>query len=166
MLLNYVDSTYPDKWTNYQIRSHDGGATWGAPQRVDLGQWEGELPGPGTGIMLRHSERYRGRIVTCGATGYQKFANGTRRTPWMPLFFSDDGGATYHSAERCGKPHPGTPAASAFYDLAECQVAELANGSVDDADLLAIEEVLVVLRQVATAVQGVGERQRIETNRR
>jgi hypothetical protein len=130
VLLNYVDTTFSDAWTNLQIRSPDGGATWSTPQRVaGLGMWEGVLPGSGTAIVLQHGA-WKGRIVGCGATGYQHFANGTKRTPYMPIWTSGDSGASYQPAVRCGAAAAHSRPSSAFFDLAECQLVEIANGSV------------------------------------
>lgn len=129
VLLNYVDSTYADSWRNLQVRSKDGGLSWGAVEPVvGLGEWEGVLPGSGTAIVLEYGA-WPGRIVGCGATGYQRHANGTMRTPYMPIWTSDNEGASYQPAERCGTPRPGRPT-SAFFDSGECQVVEVANGSV------------------------------------
>jgi len=121
ILLNYVDTTHAASWTNWQIRSADAGATWTAPARVaGLGKWEGVLMGPGTAIVLgRHSHNSPapGRIVGCGATGYQ-----AGHAMLMPLWTSDDDGASYQLAA--------SPAGGAFAGLQECQVVELANGTV------------------------------------
>ena len=76
--------------------------------------------GPGTAIVLgRHSNEsaHAGRIVGCGATGYQH-----GHAMFMPLWYSDDDGASYQLAE--------VPAGGAFAELQECQVVELANGTV------------------------------------
>ena len=115
LLLSWVNSTDPGACVNYQQRSTDAGLTWSPAQRSDYGRWEGVLLGPGTGIVLQRPGPHRGRVVTCGATGY---VGGMKMV--MPIYYSDDGGATYVEAG----------GAAPFDQFQECQVVELDDGSV------------------------------------
>jgi len=115
-LLQWVNSTNPNKCVNFQMISNDG-ETWSTPIRINLGQWEGTLLGPGTGIVLgQHSASVEsGRIVICGASGY------VGSMPMSTLvWYSDDNGATYSMGG----------GAAPFAAMQECQVVELNNGSV------------------------------------
>ena len=126
ILLSWVNSTDANHCVNYQQLSHDHGATWDDPVRVDYGRWEGVLLGPGAGIVLgRHTQGggakaasvspYAGRLVVCGATGY---VGGMPMD--MVVWTSDDNGVTYQEAG----------GASPFKALQECQLVELPDGRV------------------------------------
>mmetsp|Transcript_6029 Transcript_6029/g.13736 ORF Transcript_6029/g.13736 Transcript_6029/m.13736 type:complete len:372 (-) Transcript_6029:196-1311(-) len=112
VLLSFVNSTLSEPWVNFQVRSFDAGTTWSEPEKVDMGKWEGILLGPGAGIQLQHPP-YAGRLVTCGATGYQ-----AGHAMNAVVFYSDDQGRSYNAST------------DSFPHLEECQIAELANGSV------------------------------------
>ena len=130
LLMSWVNSTVPSAVSariSWQRRSTDGGKSWQPDVDMKLGKLGGALLGPGEGIVLgRHAlqSKYKGRIVICGATGYVGNIPGGQS---MPVFFSDDDGKTYQTAT-------GTTAtgkyAMPFKGLAECQIAELNNGSV------------------------------------
>ena len=121
VLLNVVNSTLAEPWLSLQLSSADGGLTWSAPRDVGArwGPLEGILGGPGNGIELGRNARgpdasaFAGRLLSCGATGYHA-GHAMEAGTWS----SDDHGATWAAGEH---PLPG---------MQECQLAELANGSV------------------------------------
>ena len=132
VLLGYSNSTscpgqdplpphnLPGCATNYQtlLRSRSGWKPAGPITRVDMGDREGVLAGPGNGIVLgRHSANspHKGRWVGCGSTYI-----GSKQIV-MPVWYSDDSGATYTFATGGGLP---------FKGIGECQAVELRNGSV------------------------------------
>lgn len=118
IVLQFVNST-ASPWTSHQTRSDDGGLTWSEPTvQKGLPNWiDGILAGPGTGIVLGRvagkSAPRTGRLLSCGTTGYQAGRNMT-----AAAWYSDDGGASWTMSE------------PVFPGMAECQVAELADGTV------------------------------------
>ncbi|EDQ92063.1 uncharacterized protein MONBRDRAFT_22854 [Monosiga brevicollis MX1] len=110
VLLQFVNSTLDEPWTTFQMESRDAGLTWSSAQPVNLSAWNGTLAGPGLGITLAHT--HPGRIIMCGASGYHAghSANGV-------VWFSDDQGASY-------------VVSAVFPEMQECQVAELADGTL------------------------------------
>eukprot|EP00051_Salpingoeca_urceolata_P033854 m.22478 g.22478 ORF g.22478 m.22478 type:complete len:387 (-) comp6832_c0_seq1:146-1306(-) len=116
LLLNFVNSTLAEPWTNYQISSHDDGITWSAPVAKNLAPWEGVLAGPGAGIVLGRrsaTSPHPGRIVMCGATGYHH-DHAMNAVVW----YSDDKGSTYDVSS------------SVFAQFQECQMTERNDGSL------------------------------------
>eukprot|EP00035_Acanthoeca_spectabilis_P039597 m.63677 g.63677 ORF g.63677 m.63677 type:complete len:505 (-) comp9670_c1_seq2:242-1756(-) len=117
--VNSTDNAASAGWPSLQLVSTDGGLTFSAPQPVAAldanPMMEGILGGPGYGIELGHSSTpYRkGRLLSCGATGYH-----TGHAMVAGVWYSDDGGTTWNVS--------GTPLAK----MQECQMVELANGSV------------------------------------
>ena len=105
IIVDWVNSTNPDKCINYQTSSSDKGKTWSTSVAKDFGEWEGVLMGPGQGIVLQNSA-HKGRVVVCGATGY---VGGMSMN--LPIYYSDDEGATYTQAG----------GAAPFKNLQECQ---------------------------------------------
>lgn len=121
LLLQVSNTTL--KWFSLQLTSQDEGVTWTppVPLAVDLGPFDGILNGPGSGLLLTLPP-YAKRVLTCGTTIYHDH-------PVAPMprggavTFSDDGGASWVISQVwTAVPGGATPA--------ECQMAELRNGSV------------------------------------
>eukprot|EP00040_Diaphanoeca_grandis_P044610 m.12929 g.12929 ORF g.12929 m.12929 type:complete len:493 (+) comp9524_c0_seq1:67-1545(+) len=119
VIVNFVNSTLATPWVSFQRMSLDAGLTWTPAQMVkglDPSSIEGILGGPGNGIELglRSNKPVRaGRLVSCGATGYH---GGVAME--TAVWFSDDNGTTWSVAK------------TALPNMQECQIAELANGTL------------------------------------
>ena len=58
VILQFVNSTDSEHCVNFQMESLDDGLSWSAPVRVDLGEWEGTLMGPGKCVLSFVIDRY------------------------------------------------------------------------------------------------------------
>ena len=122
-VVNCTDFNGPGPWLSLQLHSTNDGLTWSSSKpAVGLagGDYDGVLAGPGFGIQLgRHSETNRrdpilsNRVLYCGATGYHK-GHAMNAVVW----YSDTGGARWQVSS------------TVFKEMGECQMVELANGSI------------------------------------
>ena len=99
--------------SNWQISSSDGGLSWSIPVdlSLQLGPWAGVLVGPGAGIQLSDAAgRFAGRHLWVGHYGAYMD---------VVVWYSDDGGMTYHLANT-----------SRLYSGDESQLLEMPDGRV------------------------------------
>ena len=120
LLLQVANSTMPS-WRSLQLASTDEGASWSPPLPLapSLGPFDGVLNGPGSGLLLTQPP-HAGRLLTCGTTVYDETFP---RSKGGVVTASDDAGASW-SITQVWTVSPGGAA------FAECQMAELRNGSV------------------------------------
>jgi sialidase-1 len=106
-------------WFSLQLTSMDEGLTWSLPTPLThfLGPFDGILNGPGSGLMLTQAP-YTGRLLTCGTTAYKNFAGPNAAV----VTYSTDEGVSWTISY--------VWTATDESKMAECQMAELRNGSV------------------------------------
>jgi sialidase-1 len=121
LLLLQVSNTTLAPWFSLQLTSTDEGVSWSppAPLAPSLGPFDGVLNGPGSGLLLTQAP-HAGRLLTCGTTVYD---TAFPRSRGGVVTVSDNAGASW-SITQVFTVSPGGAAA------AECQLAELRNGSV------------------------------------
>jgi hypothetical protein len=120
LILQVSNSTMPS-WFSLQLTSEDEGVSWSPPVPLapSLGPFDGVLNGPGSGLLLTQSP-HAGRLLTCGTTVYDETFP---RSRGGVVTVSDNSGESW-SITQVWTVSPGGAAS------AECQMAELRNGSV------------------------------------
>ena len=116
LILQFVNTTV-QPWRSLQLTSADEGRTWSSPADPRLGVADSLLAGPASGILLRTPSSPRpGRLLFCGTNYYDP---GNQPPVGARTWLSDDGGRTWTA-----------PPGALFPTMAECVLAELADGSL------------------------------------
>lgn len=112
----------PRNTQTFITRSDDDGRTWSKPEDVTRSLRRPDvisLGSPGIGIQLKHGP-HKGRILL---PIYEVLPGGENRGWYNCAAISDDGGKTWRAGER-------VPQAADGADANECQIAELADGTI------------------------------------
>ena len=112
---DYLTGKNKEERRSFVLESLDNGKNWSTPReitrQVKSTGWWWYIPGPGSGIQLKH-EPYRGRLVV-GTSCIEKGTNDS----YVGAVFSDDGGRNWQTGD--------------WLDLeggSECEIVELSTG--------------------------------------
>ena len=124
LLLLQASNSTVEPWHSLQLTSADEGETWTppAPLARSLGPFDGILNGPGSGLLLTRPP-FAGRVLTCGTNWYQDAGPQSPALRGGLITVSDNHGASW-SITQVWTAAPGGAGP------AECQMAELTNGSL------------------------------------
>jgi sialidase-1 len=119
VLILQVSNSTQLPWISLQLYSTNEGKNWTDPTPLQhfLGPFDGILNGPGSGLLLQQTN-YSGRILACGTTEYEGFPDPDAAA----VMYSNDNGSSWVISYLWSDTIKSR--------MAECQMAELNNGSV------------------------------------